>query len=337
MTADSPALEVRDLVKHFTTRGAATPLGRTVVPAVDGVSFAVPRGATTAIVGESGSGKSTLARLLLHLHKPDRGEILLLGQPVAGLSSRQFRPHRRNIQMVFQNPLLSFDPLRTIAASVGESLRLRPGGAGDADATVLRLLDEVGLSGRFAGLRPGRMSGGELQRAAIARALAVRPALVVLDEPTSALDMSIRGQVLRLIRDLQDDHGISYLIATHDLRVVRMVAHEVIVLYLGQIVERAPARQLFDAPAHPYTQGLLGAEYAAPGTGSTAGSIRIKGALRYPDRSYQGCRLVGRCPLAGGPCREPQPLAQVAPGRWVRCWRAGGGQPRPASNGTGAD
>ena len=219
-----------------------------MVPAIDGVSFALGRGRTTALIGESGCGKSTLARTILHLYRPDAGSIRLRGEEVAQLGDGAFRSRRRHVQMVFQNPLTSFDPVHTIGSSIGEVMRLRVP-AGDLKGQVGELLEEVGLSARFAALKPRNVSGGELQRAAIARALSAQPELVVMDEPTSALDMSIQGQVLQLLRELQQRHGTSYLIATHDLRSARLIADEVIVLYLGQIVEQGPAAEVLDARA----------------------------------------------------------------------------------------
>lgn len=317
MTGDAPVLEVRDVRKTFVAGSRLSPGGRRPIPAVDGVSFRLGRGRTTALVGESGCGKSTLARIILRLHRPDSGQILLLGDEVQELSEREFRPYRRHVQMVFQNPLTSFDPRYTLGASIKEVMRLR-----GSDESVRDLLAEVGLSPRFAGLRPRGVSGGELQRAAIARALAARPALVVMDEPTSALDMSIQGQVLSLLRDLQERHELSYLIATHDLRAVRMVAHDVMVMYLGQVVEYGATADVFAHPRHPYTLGLLYAHDLEGRTADLDRTVRIRGTLRYPDPAYRGCRLVGRCPLALPECSEPQELDEIASGHRVRCWRA---------------
>jgi oligopeptide/dipeptide ABC transporter ATP-binding protein len=323
MMSSNDVLRTEDLSKRFTQRSALNPLRQTVIPAVDHVSLSVGRAETLAVVGESGSGKSTLGRLILHLHKADAGRMWLLGRPVEGLSDAAFRPLRRHVQIVFQNPLASFDPRYTIGSSIAEVLRF----AGDnARRDVGDLLREVGLSPRFAGLPPRLVSGGELQRAAVARAIATYPELVVLDEPTSALDMSIQGQVLSLLRRLQESHGISYLLATHDLRVVRMVAHRVCVMYLGQVVESATVDELFSKPMHPYTLGLLRAEQLTHGRGPTEGGLRIRGSLRYPDPGYEGCRLVSRCPLATEACRQRQDLVEARPDHLVRCWRAAAGE-----------
>jgi oligopeptide/dipeptide ABC transporter ATP-binding protein len=323
---NSPVLAVRDLHKAFVSRASFNPLDHTFVPAVDGVSFTIAKGETVAFVGESGCGKSTLARLVLHLYRPDKGKITLMGTEVQGLSERAFRPHRRHVQMVFQNPLLSFDPMQTIGGSIREAMRLRPS-IPDTGAELANLLIEVGLSPKFANLRPRNVSGGELQRAGIARAIAAYPELVVLDEPTSALDMSIQGQVLSLMRELQAKRGLSYLLATHDLRMVRMVANRVVVMYLGQIVEEGPADELFRQPRHPYTLALTNANRLGRHRSSRADDvIRLRGSLRYPPKDYRGCRLVGRCPLAVDRCTEPQELLEVGPQHHSRCWRSATGE-----------
>jgi oligopeptide/dipeptide ABC transporter ATP-binding protein len=324
-------LEVEDLRKSFASRGRLG-AGRRRVPAVDGVSFSLGRARTTALIGESGCGKSTLARTILHLYRPDSGSIRLLGEEVAQLSDAAFRSHRRHVQMVFQNPLTSFDPVHSIGSSIAEVMHLRRPD-GDVGERVGELLTEVGLAPRFAGLRPRAVSGGELQRAAIARALSTRPELVVMDEPTSALDMSIQGQVLGLLRELQERYQLSYLIATHDLRSAKLIAHEVIVLYLGQVVEQGPADEVLTRPRHPYTRGLVYAHDLAGRTVDGDRAVRIRGTLEYPEPGYEGCRLVGRCPFAVSKCSEPQQLETIAPNHGVRCWRAIAGE-IPAEGGT---
>ena len=325
MNAAQPILQVDSLAKSFSARSMLNPLNVRRIPAVDGVSLTIGRGETVAVVGESGSGKSTLGRLVLKLLRADSGRISLLGREIQNLSDAAFRPLRRHVQMVFQNPLTSFDPFYTIGASIRETMRLRRDGD-TSERDVTSLLHEVGLAPRFARLRPRTVSGGELQRAALARALAPYPELVVLDEPTSALDMSIQGQVLSLLRALQQERGLSYLLATHDLRVVQMVAHRVIVMYLGQVMETAPTPELFARPLHPYTLGLFYARDLAGRSEASDRKYRIRGALSYPPPGYAGCRLVGRCPLAMEICKEPQELVTVAPGHQVRCWRAAAGE-----------
>jgi len=325
MSTGQRVLEIDSLVKSFSARSVLNPLNVRRIPAVDGVSLTIDRAETVAVVGESGSGKSTLARLVLRLLRPDAGRITLVGREIQSMSEAAFRPLRRHVQMVFQNPLMSFDPFYSIGASIRETMNLRRNGE-VGDKQVGQLLQEVGLAPRFARLRPRSVSGGELQRAAVARALAPYPELVVLDEPTSALDMSIQGQVLSLLRDLQEERGLSYLLATHDLRVVQMVAHRVVVMYLGLVMETAPTRELFARPLHPYTLGLFYARDLAGRSEATDRKYRIRGALSYPAAGYTGCRLVGRCPLAVEKCKEPQELVSVAPGHSVRCWRAVAGE-----------
>jgi oligopeptide/dipeptide ABC transporter ATP-binding protein len=325
--SETSVLEVHDLRKAFARRGLFG-RGKQVVPAVDGVTFSLEPGRTTALLGESGCGKSTLARLILHLHRADSGRIVLLGEEVQDLGEAAFRRHRRHVQMVFQNPLTSFDPARSLGYSIAEPIRLAAMN-GDVDRRVDELLTEVGLGPRFARLRPRRVSGGELQRAAVARALATRPQLVVMDEPTAALDMSIQGQVLRLMRQLQERHSLSYLIATHDLHAAQLVAHDVIVLYLGQIVESGPVAKVFGAARHPYTRGLMYAHDLAGRTAEKDRAVRIRGTLKYPEPGYRGCRLVGRCPFAKPRCAEPQELTELEPGHAVRCWRAAAGEIEP--------
>jgi len=332
----APVLELRELRKTFAPRGLLARRRGAPVPAVDGVDLRLDPGSTTALVGESGSGKSTLARLILHLHRADSGRILIDGEEVQQLSERDFRRFRADVQMVFQNPLTSFDPVHTIGASIKETMRLRPP-AGDPDVRLAELLEEAGLSARFAGLRPRDVSGGELQRAGIARALSVTPRLVVMDEPTSALDMSIQGQVLELLARLQRAHDLTYLIVTHDLRTVRMVAERVVVMYLGQVVEEGPTEAVFDDPRHPYTRGLLYAHDLAGRDAERDRAVRIRGSLRYPAAGDRGCRLAGRCPLATARCAEPQPLAEVGAGRRARCWRGVEGPLAETAEAAGAD
>ncbi|WP_159992440.1 ABC transporter ATP-binding protein [Roseomonas sp. 18066] len=243
-----PLMIVEGLAKRF---GAAT--------ALDGVSFAVPRGGTTAIVGESGSGKTTTARIMLGLETPSAGRVRFDGADVAGLRGAALRGFRRRVQVVYQNPYASLDPRFTVEQTIAEPLRAF--GLGDRAARRVRvaaLMDSVGLPARLAGNRPAALSGGQRQRVAIARALAIGPELVVLDEPVSALDAAVQAQILALLRDLQRQLGVSYLLISHDLAVVREVADHVVVLHRGRVVEQGPAEALFERPAEPYTRALLG-------------------------------------------------------------------------------
>lgn len=317
-------LEVRDLVKEFESRDARLRVQR--VRAVDGVSFTVAAGETFAIVGESGSGKSTLGRLVLKLLEPTKGQILLHGTEVAGLAERRFRPLRKRVQMVFQDPLAAFDPRMPVGRSLEEFLELR-GELSRAEraAAAAGLIGQVGLDPGMARRYPAEMSGGQLQRLNVARALAPGPELVFLDEPTSALDVSIRGQIVNLLLDLRAASGVGYVLVAHDLRVVHAMADRVAVMYVGQLVEVGTRRQAFERPLHPYTRGLIQAtDFAGPATGAppAAAGVRLRGELRAEHATASGCRLVTRCPFAEPRCHEPQPLTDTGGGHLVRCWKA---------------
>jgi oligopeptide/dipeptide ABC transporter ATP-binding protein len=320
----APLLEVRDLVKEFESRDARLRVRR--VRAVDGISFTVAAGETFAIVGESGSGKSTLGRLVLKLLAPTEGQVLLHGTEVAGLAERRFRRFRKQVQMVFQDPLAAFDPRMPVGRSLEEFLELR-GGLGRAEraAAAAELIGQVGLDPGMARRYPAEMSGGQLQRLNVARALAPEPELVFLDEPTSALDVSIRGQIVNLLLDLRAASGAGYVLVAHDLHVVHAMADRVAVMYVGQFVEVGTRGQAFDRPLHPYTRGLIQATaFAGPATGAPAAAagVRLRGELRAEHAAASGCRLVARCPFAEPRCHEPQPLTDAGGGHLVRCWKA---------------
>lgn len=313
---DYPILEVRNLSKTYRVRHS---IGRVeTVRAAQDVSFMVERGRTLGIVGESGSGKSTVARCLLGLTPPTAGEVVLEGVQLAGLKVRKMRPHRRLIQMVFQMPQASFDPTRTVRSSVAQPLRRLRSDISSAaqDERLRHVLTSVSLGEELWDRKPRALSGGQLQRAAIARALAPDPDLVVLDEPTSSLDLSVRGEILSLLLQLQEEFNVAFILISHDLEAVRVCANEIIVMYLGQIVERGTVEQVFESPAHPYTQALIAAsrfaidEFALGPKGETDPTT--------------GCRLMPRCPLAESACSAEQDLATSgADGRMVRCWKAG--------------
>lgn len=314
MTA-APLVSVRDAVKRFALRNAGQRGG--VMTALDHVDMTIRRGETLGIVGESGSGKSTLGRAILRLLNLDSGTIVFGGTEVQSLGHRDFRRFRARLQMVFQNPATSFNPAMTIEAALVDAMQLLPGLDGQAKRRrASKLLADVELSDRFLHLYPYEMSGGQLQRVAIARALAPEPDLIFLDEPTAALDMSVRGQIVNMLRRLQRDRSIGLVFVSHDLRVIRGVADRVTVMYLGQVVEEAPKRALFDRPLHPYTRALLSATQSV-----ARPRDKLKGEAVF-DGAPTGCRLVGRCPYAQPACAEPQPLREFAPGHLVRCWMA---------------
>jgi len=339
--AGVPVLELRCVTKVYRSRVA---LMRTVdVPAVVDVSFSVESGRTTAILGETGSGKSTLGRLLLGLIEPTSGAVLFRGRDIAGLDRDGRREYRRAVQLVFQSPIASFNPMLTVGSSIRDALRYAPGeAAGGARAETARLLDQVGLSGSFLDRYPDEVSGGELQRAAIARALATRPDVVFLDEPASALDVSIRGQVFNLLMDLQRERGLAYVMVTHELSSARALADRVVVMYLGRVVEVAPARSFFASPDHPYAAALLAAAAIDEGAASR---MSVSGDPPSPVDPPSGCPFHPRCWLyraLGEPerCRielpplEPADPAGAAEGHASAChFRAWRSDPRVGAEG----
>lgn len=303
-------VEIREASKSYALRG-----GRRRVAALDAVNVTVAAGETLGIVGESGSGKSTLGRALLRLIDLDTGTIRFDGREIQDLAPAAFRPLRARLQMVFQNPATSFNPTFTIEQTLVDAMQLLDGVTlQEKRARALALLEDVELGDRFLHLYPYEMSGGQLQRVAVARALAPEPAVIFLDEPTAALDMSVRGQVLNMLRSLQKKRAAAFMLVSHDLRVIHGTADRVIVMYLGQVVEEASRDDLFNRPLHPYTRALLSAVQAGAGE-RLSGEAVVAGA---PD----GCRLLDRCPHAIAGCEQPQPLAEALPGRRVRCWRA---------------
>lgn len=320
---NSYLLEVEGMVKTYLVRHSL--FRRGTLTAVSGVSFYVKRGETLALVGESGCGKSTIGRCILRLIDLDRGAIRFQDQEIQQLSSAHFRPYRKYLQMVFQDPLGSFNPMMRISRALLEPLRLRDDlTEAERKVEIFNLLEHVKLDKRFADLYPRQMSGGQLQRVGIARAIASRPELIFLDEPTSALDMSIRGQIVNLLLDLQQGENLSYVLVTHDLRLVRSMANRVLVMYLGEVVEEGLIEDIFRQPLHPYTRGLLAATLVGQGRAHRRREvIQLKGEVLAMSPEYVGCKLYKRCPFAQPRCaEEPQELREIAPGRRVRCWRA---------------
>lgn len=307
-------LEVRGLRKHFPVAG-----GRALV-AVDGVDVSVAAGETLALVGESGSGKSTVARCIVRLIEPTDGEVLVAGTYMRSLDPAGLARAYRNIQMVFQDPNASLNPRMTVGQALEEPLRLHL--QLDRAARVARtaeLMDRVGLVAGHLARYPHELSGGQRQRVGIARALAVEPKVLLLDEPTSSLDVSVRGQVLALLQQLQRELGLAYLFITHDLQVVRHIAHRVAVMYLGGIVETGPTADVFRAPAHPYTRALLSAAPVAE-WGVQRARLRLHGEIGSPVDPPDACRLVGRCPLEQPDCRRAKPpLLPVGPSHDAAC------------------
>ncbi|HYF16802.1 MAG TPA: oligopeptide/dipeptide ABC transporter ATP-binding protein [Ramlibacter sp.] len=311
MTAPVPLLEVRDLQVRF---GA--------LRAVDGVSFRVERGETFGVIGESGSGKSTLGRALVSLLRPTHGQVLHDGADPAALPSAAFRRHRRDWQIVFQDPHAALNPRMTILDSVREPLDIAGTDARDArNRRALEMLDRVGLSAAFADRYPHELSGGQKQRVNIARALTVRPRLLVCDEVVAALDVSIQADILNLLAQLQADFGLTYVFITHDLGVVSHVSDRIAVMYLGVFMELAPAEELRRRPRHPYTEALLSAEpEPLPAPLRRGGRILLEGEIPSPLAPPSGCRFRTRCRYAQELCAQQVPeYRELAPGHWAAC------------------
>jgi len=319
MTDRTPLFEARNLTKHFPVRRGflAKPLG--VVRAVDGVNFSIGTGKTLGVVGESGCGKTTTAKLVLRLENPTGGSLLFDGQDISGLDGRDVMQYRKAVQAVFQDPFASLNPRMRVDAIIGEPLitheRLD---SAEVDKRIARLIDLVGLPERSAKLFPHEFSGGQRQRIAIARSLAVSPRLVVLDEPVSALDVSIRAQILNLLRDLQAQLGLSYLFIAHDLAAVAHMSHTIAVMYLGQIVEIGDAATIATRPRHPYTQALFAA--ALPSHPSEQREeLVLTGEVPSPLNPPLACRFHPRCPHAMPRCSTEEPALREAEGRRVAC------------------
>jgi oligopeptide transport system ATP-binding protein len=302
----TPLLEVRELHKHYGTRRP--------VRAVDGVSFAVSAGETLGLVGESGCGKSTLARALLFLDPPTSGEVCFEGSV---LTERDVKGLRRRAQIVFQDPYGSLPPRMRVEKILADPLAIHGVGAKAIPARVRQLLRDVGLKDDVTRKLPHQLSGGQRQRVGIARALSVRPALVVADEAVSSLDASVRAQILNLFRELQETHDLTYLFISHDLGVVKYMSHRIAVMYLGDIVELGPAGDLYARPLHPYTAALVS---AVPSLQRRGRRIRLAGEPPNPSDPPSGCKFHPRCPLATDLCRvERPPLREVEPGRRSAC------------------
>jgi peptide/nickel transport system ATP-binding protein len=310
---DLPALlEVDDVTKTFGAR-----FGRARVSAVDSVSLSVRTGATLGIVGESGCGKSTLARLIVGLYPADSGELRFDGTPLPRKGKRP-RTVVEQMQMVFQDPYSALNPRSSVGASIAFPLQVQGISAGEINNRVASVLEDVGLHANYATHYPHQLSGGQRQRVNIARALALRPRLIVLDEAVSALDKSIQAQILNLLLDLQEKYGFSYIFISHDLNVVEYASNDVAVMYLGKIVETCAADTLYRRPLHPYTQGLLASIPALDGAPDE--QAEISGEMPSPLNPPSGCRYRTRCPFATETCasRTP-PLAEAEPGHLVAC------------------
>jgi dipeptide transport system ATP-binding protein len=315
----SAVLEARGLTRDYSvSRGAFRP--HATIKALAGVSFSLHAGRTLAVVGESGSGKSTLARLLTLIENPTAGSLLIDGEDVAHASAATRARLRREIQIVFQNPYGSLNPRQTIGKALEEPLLVNTGlKPAERKAEALSIMAKVGLRPEYYHRYPHMFSGGQRQRIAIARALMLKPKILVLDEPVSALDVSIRAQALNLLASLQEEFALAYVFVSHDLSVVRHIADEVMVIYLGNAVELGERAAIFDRPQHPYTQALLSATPVADPTAKRQ-RILLSGEPPSPFDPPPGCAFHPRCPLAFDRCRVEKPPLERKQGRDVACW-----------------
>ena len=314
---DRPLLEVRNLSKEFPVRKGL--LKRVAVSAVDDISFEVRKGTTVGIVGESGCGKSTTARLVLGLIEPGSGDVIFEGRKITGLRGAARKSVAREMQMVFQDPYSALNPRGTIGDSVAFPMRVHGVPRQESRERTEDLLAKVGLSKAHASYYPHQLSGGQRQRVNIARALALRPKLVIADEAVSALDKSVQAQVLNLLTDLQESMRLTYLFISHDLNVVQYVADRVVVMYLGQVVEDCKSRELYAHPMHPYTQALLA---SIPDVDPDHGvsDRQLEGEIPSPLNPPSGCRFRTRCPIAEARCAESRPpLREIGAGHLVAC------------------
>jgi len=318
MTSYKSFLEVIDLKKYFPYNNSFLDKNTKFIKAVDGISFTLNEGETLGIVGESGSGKSTAARTLLRLEIPTSGSVHFKQKNLADLPETEIRNLRKEMQMIFQDPFSSINPRRKIGEVLSEPFEIHDIKE-NIDESIKELLNQVGLSTNHAYRYPHEMSGGQLQRVGIARAIALSPSLVVADEPVSALDVSVQAQVVNLMEDLKEKLGISYLFISHDMGVVEYFCDRVAVMYLGKIVEMASSEKIYKNPRHPYTEALLN---AVPGLdfSKTKQKLKVDGDIPDPSNPPQGCSFHTRCPIKEKQCEEMEPvLKEVETGHFVAC------------------
>jgi len=323
--SDAPLLEVTDLVKHFPIKSGVF-IDREVarVRAVDGVSFTLHEGETLGLVGESGCGKSSVCRAIVQLVTPTSGSVRFAGQEMVGRSPRELRPLRREIQMIFQDPFASLNPRKRVGQIIGDPLELHGVARGaELKRRVQELLERVGLQAEHYNRYPHEFSGGQRQRIGIARAIGLRPKLIIADEPVSALDVSVQAQIINLLDELQREFSMAYLFVAHDLGVVRHVSDRVAVMYLGKIVEQADADSVYRQPRHPYTNALLSAvPIPDPRRNAARQRITLSGDVPSPIDPPSGCRFHTRCPRADDICRNTEPaLLDTGSGHAVACHR----------------
>jgi peptide/nickel transport system ATP-binding protein/oligopeptide transport system ATP-binding protein len=315
-------IQVEHLIKYFPVRRG--PFQRVVdwIKAVDDVSFSVRKGETLGVVGETGCGKTTLGRTMLRLTEPTGGKVLFDGNDVFSLRKEKLKKLRRDMQIVFQDPYASLDPRVPIGESIAEGLKIHGiGTPKERTQMVLDILHKVGVEEYHARRYPYEFSGGQRQRIGIARALALRPQFILCDEPVSALDVSIQSQVLNILRDLQEEFGLTYLFIAHNLAVIEHISHRVAVMYLGKVVELASREELFLNPLHPYTQALMSA-IPVPDPSVKRKRLILTGDIPSPLNPPAGCRFHPRCPVAMEHCSQQEPIyREASPDHWVACWR----------------
>ncbi|MCI9568783.1 MAG: ATP-binding cassette domain-containing protein [Lachnospiraceae bacterium] len=309
----SNLLEVKNLKKYFKTN-------RGLLHAVDDVSFTIPRGKTLGIVGESGCGKSTLGRTVIHLHEKTSGQILFDGKDISDVDKHQLKALREDMQMIFQDPFSSLNPRMSVSQLIAEPLLIYKKCSGkELEQTVMRLMDTVGLAQRLYNSYPHELDGGRRQRIGIARALALSPKFIVCDEPVSALDVSIQAQIINLMQDLQEEHQLTYMFITHDMSVVRHISDDIMVMYLGMMVECCDSEEIFHNRFHPYTKALLDA-VPIPQVREKKERRLIKGEITSPIHPGDECRFAKRCPYADQICFEKTPVSEeICPGHFVSC------------------
>jgi oligopeptide/dipeptide ABC transporter ATP-binding protein len=305
-------ISAKNLKKYF-------PTAKGLLRAVDDVSFEIPEGKTLGLVGESGCGKSTLGRLLLRLYEPTEGVVVFDGSNIFSLSPKELKKWRQEAQMIFQDPYASLNPRMTAEDIIAEPLKIH--GIDIDSGMISKALQQVSLNPHFRGRYPHEFSGGQRQRIGIARALILNPRFLVCDEPIAALDVSVQAQIVNLLKELQRQMGLTYLFISHDLRMVRYIADEVAVMYMGKIVEKAPTEILYQNPLHPYTQALL-SSIPLPDPVEEKKRVRIvlSGEVPSPLQPPQGCGFCSRCPISQDTCKpNPPPLIEVEPGHFVAC------------------
>ena len=310
----STVVEVKNLYKYFPTPGG-------MLHAVDDVSFTIEEGKTLGVVGESGCGKSTLGRTIVHLLESTKGHIFLEGKDITHVKGKELAAAREDMQIMFQDPYSSLDPRKTIEQTIIEPLKVSKKYKKDEMyKKAQELMELVGIDQRLSMAYPHELDGGRRQRVGFARALALDPKFIVCDEPVSALDVSIQAQVLNLLRKLQKEKGLTYMLITHDMSVVRHISDDILVMYLGQMVEKSPSKELFKKPMHPYTRALLSAIPSVDIHNPNKREI-LQGELTSPIDPAPGCRFAARCKYATEACKQPQKLVEVEPNHFVSCCR----------------